>query len=146
MTFNTLKEVFIFDIIFHHYNLDYKIVIKTDVSDYVSEGILFQYNKNGVLYSIVYFLKKHNSIKCNYEIYNKKFMIIVYAFEEWCSELKDSTFSVKIIIDYKNKKYIIFIKQLSHYQTHWSEFLFHFNYCIIYHSGKTESKSDALIY
>ena len=82
MAFNILKEVFIFNIIFCYYNSDHKIVIKTDVSDYVSEGILSQYNENEVLYSIVYFLKKHNSAEYNYKIYNKKFIIIICVFEK----------------------------------------------------------------
>ena len=82
MAFNTLKETFISDVIFHHYNSDYKIVIKTDASDYVSEGILFQYNEDRVLHLITYFLKKHNSTECNYKIYDKEFMIIIYVFEK----------------------------------------------------------------
>ena len=82
MVFNTLKKAFISDVIFHHYNSDYKIVIETNVSDYVSEGILSQYNKDEVLHSITYFLKKHNLAECNYKIYNKKLIIIVCVFEE----------------------------------------------------------------
>ena len=56
------------DVILRHYNPDLKIVVKTDTSDYVSEGILSQYDKNDVLHPIAYFFKKHNSAKCNYEI------------------------------------------------------------------------------
>ena len=82
MIFNTLKETFTSDVILHYYNSDHKIVIETDISDYISKDILSQYNENEVLYSITYFSKKHNSAECNYEIYNKKFMIIVYVFEE----------------------------------------------------------------
>ena len=82
MTFNILKKTFIFNVILCHYNLDYKIVIEIDVSDYMFEDILFQYNENEVLYSIIYFLKKHNSAECNYEIYDKKLIIIIYIFEK----------------------------------------------------------------
>ena len=82
MIFNTLKKVFISDVILCHYNSDYKIVIETDVSDYMFENILFQYNKDEVFHSIIYFLKKHNSAECNYKIYNKKFIIIVYIFKK----------------------------------------------------------------
>ena len=139
-----MKKAFISDVILHHYNSDYKIVIETDVSDYIFKGILFQYNEEGVLHSVAYFSKKHNSVKCNYEIYDKKFMIIIHIFEKWYLELEGSISSVKIITDYKNLKYFIFIKQLSHHQACWSEFLFHFNYHIIYHSDKIESKSDTL--
>ena len=82
MVFNILKETFIFNVIFYHYNLDYKIIIEIDASDYISEGILFQYNENEVFHSIIYFSKKHNLAEYNYEIYNKKFIIIVYVFKE----------------------------------------------------------------
>ena len=39
MAFNTLKEAFIFDVILHHYNPNHKIVVETDTSDYMSEGV-----------------------------------------------------------------------------------------------------------
>ena len=144
MTFNILKETFISDVILCHYNSDHKIIIKTDASDYVSEGILSQYNEDEVLYSIVYFLKKHNSVKCNYKIYNKKFIIIIHAFKEWHLKLKGSTSPVEVITDHKNLKYFMSIKQLSCHQACWSEFLSCFNYCITYCPGKAEGKSDAL--
>ncbi len=57
-------------------------MIEIDVSNYVFKDILFQYDENEILYSVAYFSKKHNSTECNYEIYDKKFMIIVYAFEK----------------------------------------------------------------
>ena len=140
-----MKKAFTSDVILHHYNSDYKIVIKINISDYVSESILFQYNEDEILHLITYFLKKHNSVKCNYEIYNKKLMIIIYVFKKWCLKLESFTSSIKVITDYKNLKYFIFIKQLSHYQACWSEFLFYFNYHITYCSDKAEGKSNALI-
>ena len=82
MTFNTLKKIFIFNVIFYHYNLNHKIVIKFNALNYVFKNILSQYNKDEVLHSIIYFLKKHNLAECNYKIYNKKFMIIIYVFEK----------------------------------------------------------------
>ena len=82
MAFNILKKIFIFNVILYYYNSDHKIIIKTDVSDYVSKSILSQYNENEVLYSVVYFLKKHNSVECNYKIYDKEFMIIIYVFKK----------------------------------------------------------------
>ena len=82
MTFNILKKAFISDVILYHYNINHKIVIKINVLNYVFEDILFQYNEDEVLHSVIYFLKKHNSAECNYKIYNKKFMIIIYVFEK----------------------------------------------------------------
>ena len=110
MAFNILKETFISDVIFHHYNPDYKIVIEINILDYMSEDILSQYNEDEVLHSVTYFSKKHNSVKCNYEIYDKEFIIIVCVFKKWYLKLEDFTSSVEVITDYKNLKYFIFIK------------------------------------
>ena len=85
-------------------------MIKIDASNYVFEDILFQYDEDEVLHFVAYFLKKHNLVKCNYEIYDKELMAIVRAFEEWRPKLKDLTNLVKIIIDHKNLKYFMSIK------------------------------------
>ena len=111
--FNALKKAFTSDVILHHYNSDLKIIVETDTSDYVSGGILSQYDKNGVLHPIAYFFKKHNSAKCNYEIYDKELMAIVCMFKEWRSELKGSTYPIDVITDHKNLEYFMFTKQLS---------------------------------
>ena len=136
--------MFTFNVILHYYNSDHKIVIEIDALNYVFKDILFQYDENEVFHSVAYFFKKHNSIKCNYEIYNKELMIIVYAFEEWCSKLEDFICSVEMITDHKNLKYFMSIKQLSHHQARWSEFLSRFNYHITYCFNKIDDKSNAL--
>ena len=59
---------------------------------------------------MIYFLKKHNSAECNYKIYNKKLIIIVYIFKKWYLKFEDFISLIKIITDYKNLKYFIFIK------------------------------------
>ncbi len=115
IAFNILKKVFTFKIILYHYNSDHKIVIKINASNYVFKDIFFQYDENKILHSITYFSKKHNSVECNYEIYNKKFMIIVFTFKKWWSELEDFIYSVKMITNHKNLKYFMLIKQLNHY-------------------------------
>ncbi len=144
IAFNILKKVFTFKIILHHYNSDHKIVIEIDASNYVFKDILFQYDENKILHSVAYFSKKHNSVECNYEIYDKEFMIIVRAFEKWWSELEDSIYSVEMITDHKNLEYFMSTKQLSRHQARWSEFLSRFNYCIAYHFSKIDDKLNAL--
>ncbi len=144
IAFNILKKVFTFKIILHHYNSDHKIVIKIDASNYVFEDIFFQYDENEILHSVAYFSKKHNSVKCNYEIYDKELMIIVCAFEKWWSELEDFIYSVEMITNHKNLEYFMSIKQLSYHQARWSEFLSRFNYHIAYCLDKINDKSNAL--
>jgi len=57
-------------------------MIEIDALNYVFKDIFFQYDKNKIFHSIAYFLKKHNSVKCNYKIYDKEFMIIVCTFKK----------------------------------------------------------------
>jgi len=112
--------------------------------NYVFKDILSQYDENEILHSVTYFSKKHNSVECNYEIYDKEFMIIVCAFEKWWSELEDFIYSVEMITNHKNLEYFMSIKQLSHHQAHWSEFLSRFNYHITYYFNKINDKLNAL--
>ena len=56
-------------------------IIKTNLSNYVIRGILSQYNKNKVLYSIIYFLKRLNPAEYNYKIYNKELLAIIKYFK-----------------------------------------------------------------
>ena len=56
--------------------------------------------------------------ECNYEIYDKKLLIIIQVFEEWRLELKNIEKSVKVIFDHKNLKYFMLIKLLSWRQAH----------------------------
>jgi len=113
IAFNTLKKVFTFKIILCHYNSDHKIVIEIDVSNYVFKDILFQYDENEILHSVTYFSKKHNSVKCNYEIYDKELIIIVCAFKKWWSELEDFIYFVEMITNHKNLEYFMLTKQLN---------------------------------
>ena len=57
-------------------------IIKANSSNYITGGILSQYNKEGVLYLIVYFLKRLSPAKYNYEIYNKELLATIRYFKQ----------------------------------------------------------------
>jgi hypothetical protein len=77
-----LKKTFIFDVVLRHFDSDRVVIVKINAFDYMSSEILSQYDDQEVLHSVVYFFKKHNLIKYNYEIYDKKLMIVVQCFEK----------------------------------------------------------------
>ena len=56
-------------------------IIKANSSDYITRGILSQYNKEGILYPIIYFLKQLSPAKYNYKIYNKELLAIIKYFK-----------------------------------------------------------------
>ena len=47
-------------------------------TNYISEGVLSQYNKNSELYLVVFLSQKITSTKLNYKIYNKELLIKFY--------------------------------------------------------------------
>ena len=138
------KKAFTSELILMHFDPDRPIIVETDASDYVSGGILSQYDNENVLRPIAYFSKKHNPAEYNYEIYDKELMAIVRCFEEWRPELEGSAHPISVISDHKNLEYFASTKQLSRRQARWSEFLSRFDFKIVYRPGKAGGKPDAL--
>ena len=52
-------------------------MIECDLLEYITGGVLSQYNNKGFLRLYIYFLKKNSPIECNYEIYNKKLLAVI---------------------------------------------------------------------
>ena len=119
-------------------------MVETDASDYVSAGILSQFDDNGILHPVAYFSKKHSSAECNYEIYDKELMAIIRAFEEWRPHLESAQGVIDVLSDHKNLEYFTTTKLLNRRQARWSEFLSRFNFKIKYRPGKAGGKPDAL--
>ena len=69
-------------LVLRHFDLDKEIIVETDASDYVSVGMMSQYDADGILHPIAFFSKKHSPIEYNYEIYDKELMAIIRCFEE----------------------------------------------------------------
>ena len=72
-----MKTAFVSESILTSFDFNYEIILKADLSEYITEDILFQFNNKGVLKLCVYFLKKNSSAECNYEIYNKELLIVI---------------------------------------------------------------------
>jgi hypothetical protein len=143
-SFAALKHAFTTAPILHHFDYDHEAVIETDASDYVSVGILSQYNDEGILHPVAFVSKKHSPAECNYEIYDKELMAIVRAFEEWRPELEGVSHPIKVLSDHKNLEYFMTTKLLNRRQTCWAEYLSRFNFKIVYSPGKAGAKPDSL--
>ena len=142
--FDTLRTAFTSDVVLAHYDPEKRIVVETDASDYVSAGILSQYDDDEVLRPIAYFSRKHTPAECNYEIFDKELLAIVRAFENWRPELEGSAYPIDVVTDHKNLEYFTTTKLLSRRQARWAEFLSRFDFQIRYRPGKQGGKPDAL--
>lgn len=121
-----------------------QVVVETDASDFVSAGVLSQYDDENVLRPVAFFSKKHSSVECNYEIYDKELLAIIRCFEEWRPELEGSENPILVLSDHRNLEYFMSTKMLNRRQARWSEFLSRFNFKITYRPGKQGEKPDAL--
>ncbi|KAH7465047.1 hypothetical protein FOMA001_g16877 [Fusarium oxysporum f. sp. matthiolae] len=144
LTKRMLKEAFITAPILRPFDWTKDVILETDASDYVSAGVLSQYDDEGRLHPVAFFSKKHTATECNYEIYDKELMAIIRCFEEWRPELEGAPSPIRVITDHKNLEYFTTTKLLNRRQARWSEFLSRFNFQITYRPGKQGVKPDAL--
>jgi hypothetical protein len=143
-SFETIKQAITTGPILRHFDYDREIIVETDASDYVSAGVLSQYDDQGILHPVAFFSKKHTPAEFKYEIYKKELMAIVRAFEEWRPELECALHPIQVLRDHTNLEYFMSTKLLNQQQTQWAEYLSRFNFKIVYHPGKAGGKPDAL--
>ena len=76
------KKAFIIVFIFVHFDFNKKIWLKTNVFNYIIITILSQIKDDEIFKLITFLFKKMFLIEYNYDIYNKKLMIIIRVFEK----------------------------------------------------------------
>ena len=127
-----------------HFNQNCELYLKTDSSDYVNSDVLLQKNDDDVLHSVAFYSKNLLLTECNYKIYDKELLVIIWCFEHWRSELKFSDISIKVFTDHKSLQHFMTTKELTWWQVQWAEKLSEFNFVIIPQPGKQNGKADAL--
>ena len=80
--FQALKAAFTSALILVMFDLNKLSTVESDSSDCVTEGVLSQSDSQRVLHSVIYFSTCMSPAECNYDIYNKKLLAIIHAFEE----------------------------------------------------------------
>ena len=108
--FQELKYRFASALVLWHFDPNTKIIVETDASNYVSAGVMSQYDVDGIIHSVAFFSKKHSPVECNYEIHDKELMAIIHWFEEWRTELKSSPHPIRVLSDHKNLEYFMSTK------------------------------------
>ncbi len=142
--FNHMKRCMTETFILRHFDQTCETILKTDSFNYVNDEVLSQYDDKEVLHSIAFYSKNMFFAECNYEIYDKKLLIIIQAFEHWRFKLKLTDISIKMFIDHQALISLMKDKKLSQQQMHWVQKLADFNFKIMYQSDKQNIKINAL--
>ncbi len=139
-----MKRCMIKTSILRHFDQTHETILEIDSFNYVNNEVLSQYDDEEVLHSIVFYSKNMFFAECNYEIYNKKLLIIIWAFEHWRLKLKLTDISIKMFINHQALISLMKDKELSKCQMHWVQKLADFNFRIMYWFDKQNIKIDAL--
>jgi len=75
--FRELKEKFTKELVLAVPDLDKKIRIEVDVSDYTTEEVLFMECEDGRWRLLAFLSKSLNEIERNYKIYNKEMLVVI---------------------------------------------------------------------
>ncbi len=142
--FDNLKKQISSTSVLRHFNVKRQAILKIDAFNYVKDNILSQYNDESVLHSIVFYSKSMVSAECNYHIYDKKLLAIIQCFEHWQLKLKDTELSIQMFTDHQTLKIFMKNKQLTRWQANYLNILSKFNFQIMFQSGKTNIKVNAL--
>jgi len=144
IVFNHMKRYMIKTSILHHFDQTCETILKINLFNYINDEVLSQYDDEEVLHSIVFYSKNMFFAECNYEIYDKKLLIIIQAFKHWWFKLKLTDISIKMFIDHQALISLMKDKELSRHQMRWVQKLIDFNFRIMYWSDKQNIKINAL--
>ncbi len=144
MIFDHMKKWMTEVSILRHFDQNRETILETDSFNYVNDDILSQYDDEETLHLMIYYSKNLSLAECNYEIYDKKLLAIIHAFKHWRSELKLIELFIKMFTDHQALTSLMKDKELSRRQMRWIQKLVDFNFKIMYHSDKQNSKVDAL--
>jgi len=88
--FKGLKEKFTKEPVLAAPDLDKKMRMEVDASDYVTGGVLSIECEDGKWRPVVFLSKSLNKTERNYEIHNKEMLVVIKGLEAWRHLLEDT--------------------------------------------------------
>jgi hypothetical protein len=74
--------------------------VETNASNFALGAILFQFGIDRLLYLVAFYSRKLTSAEINYQIYDKKLLTIITAFEQWRPYLAGAQHRVQVLTDH----------------------------------------------
>ena len=125
-------------------DLDKRMRMEVDVSDYVTGGVLSMEGGDGKWRPVAYLFKSLNETERNYEIHDKEMLVIIRGLESWRYLLEGAQFKFEIWTDHKNLEYFMKTQKLNCRQARWALYLSRFNLTLKHVLGTRMGKADGL--
>jgi len=111
--FRELKEWFTKEPVLAALDLDKKLRVEVDTSDYTTGGVLSMKGEDGKWRLVAFLSKSLNETERNYEIHDKKMLAIIRGLEAWRHLLEGAQFKFEIWMDHKNLEYFMKAQKLN---------------------------------
>ena len=111
--FKKLKECFTKELVLAAPDLDKKMRMKVDASDYAIGGVLSMECKDKLWRPVAFLSKSLNETERNYEIHDKEMLAIIRELENWRHLLEGICFKFEIWTDHKNLEYFMKVQKLN---------------------------------
>jgi len=142
--FKELKEQFTKETVLAAPDIDKKMRMEVDTSDYTMGGVLSMEYEDGLWRPVAFLSKSLNEIERNYEIHDKKMLAIVRGLEAWRHLLEGAQTKFEIWTDYKNLEYFMKVQKLNRRQARWALYLSRFDFTLKHVVGVKMGKVDGL--
>ena len=123
VAFKELKEQFTKEPVLAAPNIDKKMRMEVDASDYVMEGVLSMECKDGLWRLVAFLSNSLNKTERNYKIHNKEILAIIRELEVWRHLLEGAQYKFEIWTDHKNLEYFMKAQKLNWRQARWMLYL-----------------------
>ena len=125
-------------------DLDKKMRMEVDVSDYATGGVLSMECEDGLWRPVAFLSKLLNEMERNYEIHDKEMLAIIRGLENWRHLLEGVHFKFEIWTDHKNLEYFMKTQKLNWRQVRWTLYLLRFDFTLKHVPGTRMGKADGL--
>ena len=100
--FKQLKKVFTTEPVLAIPNLDKKMRVEENTSDYTTGGVLSVKYGNEKWRPVIFISKSLNTTEQNYKIHDKEMLAVIQCLEAWRHYLEGAKVKFEIWTDYKN--------------------------------------------
>ncbi len=142
--FEKLKKLFISQSVLIMFESEKSITLEMNASDKAIETCISQSDDKKRLHFIAYYNCKLTVAELNYEIHDKKLLVIINSFKQWRVYLKESRHQIQVYTDHKNLLYFTITKVLNRRQIRWLKKLSLYNFNIQYRKKSENLKINVL--